>query len=56
MSAATKAWIKAETKRGQRAARLPIALGMAQVLAAIAQAACAARLLTAVLGKNFGGL
>jgi ATP-binding cassette subfamily C protein CydD len=49
MSAATKAWIKAEQKRGQRAAKLPIALGAAQVALGIAQAFFAAQLLAALL-------
>jgi len=49
MSALTKAWIKAETTRGQRAARLPIGLGAAQIICGIGQAFCAAGLLAAVL-------
>jgi ATP-binding cassette subfamily C protein CydD len=50
MSATTKAWVKAETARGQRAAKLPIALGAAQIACGIGQAGCAAGLLAAVLG------
>jgi ATP-binding cassette subfamily C protein CydD len=49
MSALAKAWIKAETTRGQRAARLPIGLGAAQIICGIGQAFCAAGLLAAVL-------
>jgi ATP-binding cassette subfamily C protein CydD len=54
MSAATKAWIRAETKRGQRAATIPILLGAAQTMCGIGQAACAAALLAAVLGAARG--
>ncbi len=49
MSAETKAWVRAEQKRGQSAARVPILLGMAQVGLGIGQAWCAAYLLAAVL-------
>ena len=42
-------WIKAEQALGFRAARWAMALGVAQTLAAIAQAACAAALLAAML-------
>jgi ATP-binding cassette subfamily C protein CydD len=52
MSATTKAWVKAETARGQRAAKLPIALGAAQIACGIGQAGCAAGLLAAVLGAG----
>lgn len=57
MSAATKAWIKAEQKRGQRAAKLPITLGAAQVALGIAQAFFAAQLLAALLRlHHFGNI
>jgi len=49
MRSESKAWVKAEQKQGQRAARLPILLGAALVLLAIFQAFCAAQLLAAVL-------
>jgi ATP-binding cassette subfamily C protein CydD len=49
MSTVTKAWIKAEQKTGQRAARVPIGLGAAQVVLGIFQAFCLAELLAAVL-------
>ena len=49
MSSRTKAWIKAETKLGRRAATLPILSGAAQSVFGIGQAFCAARLLAAVL-------
>ena len=49
MSAESKAWIAAEQKRGMRAAAGPVALGVLQVLAAIAQIFFAAHLLAAVL-------
>ncbi len=49
MSAESKAWMAAEQKRGTRASILPVALGTAQILAAIAQVFCAAQLLSAVL-------
>src|SRR5271168_3219312 len=49
MRSESKAWVKAEQKQGQRAARLPIALGAALVLLAIFQAFCASQLLAAVL-------
>jgi ATP-binding cassette subfamily C protein CydD len=57
MSSKTKAWIKAETKLGRRAGRLPILLGALQTVCGIGQAFCAARLLAAVLhlaGRDFG--
>lgn len=50
MSAEAKSWVKAEQKRGRRAARLPIILGATQVVFGIFQAYCAAQLLAAVLG------
>jgi ATP-binding cassette subfamily C protein CydD len=49
MSTKTKAWVAAEQKRGRKASALPIALGLAQTLAAIAQIFCAAHLLAAIL-------
>jgi ATP-binding cassette subfamily C protein CydD len=49
MSAKTKAWMAAEQKRGQRAAALPVAYGIVQILAALAQVFCAAQLLAAIL-------
>ncbi len=49
MSAKTKAWMAAEQKRGRRTAFLPVAFGAAQILAAIFQVFCAARLLTEIL-------
>ncbi len=49
MTSRTKAWIKAEQKRGRRAATLPILLGAVQTVLGIGQALCAARLLAAVL-------
>jgi ATP-binding cassette subfamily C protein CydD len=49
MSAATKAWMKAEIAKGRRAAAIPVALGGAQILGGIAQAFCAAALLAAIL-------
>jgi ATP-binding cassette subfamily C protein CydD len=49
MKSKTRAWVAAEQKRGQRAAVLPVALGAAQVVAAIAQVFSAAQLLAAVL-------
>ncbi|HQT45985.1 MAG TPA: thiol reductant ABC exporter subunit CydD [Acidocella sp.] len=57
MSAASKAWIKSEQKRGKRAAKLPIALGGAQVALGIAQAFFAAQLLAALLRlAHFGNV
>jgi ATP-binding cassette subfamily C protein CydD len=56
MSANTKAWVKAEIARGQRAGKLPIGLGAAQILCGIGQAGCAARLLAAVLGTAPRGI
>jgi len=56
MSANTKAWVKAEIARGQRAGKLPIGLGAAQILCGIGQAGCAARLLAAVLGAAPRGI
>jgi hypothetical protein len=49
MSAESKAWMAAEQRRGRRAAMLPVGLGAAQILAAIAQVFFAAQLLSAVL-------
>ena len=49
MSFRTKAWIRAEIQLGRRAATLPILFGAAQTVFGIGQAACAARLLAAVL-------
>jgi ATP-binding cassette subfamily C protein CydD len=49
MSAESKAWMAAEQKRGMRAATMPVALGVLQIIAAIAQLFCAAHLLAAVL-------
>ncbi len=49
MSAETKAWVRAEQKRGKAAARLPVLLGAGQVALGIGQAWCAAYLLAAVL-------
>jgi len=45
-----KVWIKAEQKRGMRAAAWPIFLGGTAIVLGVAQAAAAARLLGAVLG------
>ncbi len=56
MSARTKAWVKAETSRGQRAAKLPVGLGAAQIFCGILQAACAAGLLATVLGAAGRGI
>ncbi len=44
-----KAWVAAEIKLGQKAARLPVAIGAAQIICAIIQAFCAAHLLAAIL-------
>ncbi len=55
MDAQSKAWVRAEISQGRRAARLPLALGAAQVLGGVAQAICAAQLLAAVLGFQPGG-
>jgi ATP-binding cassette subfamily C protein CydD len=44
-----KAWVAAEIKLGQRAARLPIAFGAAQIICGIIQAFCTAHLLAAIL-------
>lgn len=49
MSFRTKAWVKAEIQLGRRAATLPILFGAVQTIFGIGQAACAARLLAAVL-------
>jgi hypothetical protein len=49
MSAESKAWIKAEQRRGLRTALLPAGFGAAQILAALGQMFCAAHLLAAVL-------
>jgi hypothetical protein len=49
MRSNTKAWVAGEQKRGMRAAAVPALLGTLQILAAIAQVACAAHLLAAVL-------
>lgn len=49
MSVNSKAWIAAEQRRGTRAAAAPVAFGTLQILAAIAQVYCAARLLALVL-------
>jgi ATP-binding cassette subfamily C protein CydD len=50
MNAKTKAWVKAEIRLGQRAAMLPVGLGLGQIVAAMSQAFCAAWLLAAGLG------
>jgi ATP-binding cassette subfamily C protein CydD len=50
MSAKTRPWIRAEIKRGQKAAIRPVALGIGQICFAILQAFCAARLLAALFG------
>jgi ATP-binding cassette subfamily C protein CydD len=44
-----KAWVAAEIKIGQKAARQPVMFGAAQMICGIFQAFCAARLLAAVL-------
>jgi ATP-binding cassette subfamily C protein CydD len=44
-----KAWVAAEIKLGQKAARLPVAYGAAQIACGIIQAFCAAHLLAAIL-------
>lgn len=49
MSAATKAWVKAEQKRGARAARLAVLAGLGQVFAGIGQVFCLGRLLAMIL-------
>ncbi len=49
MSRRSNPWVKAEQKLGFRAARVPILLALLPVLCGIAQAACAAALLAAVL-------
>ncbi len=49
MSAESKAWIKAEQRRGLRTALLPAGFGAAQILAALGQIFCAAHLVAAVL-------
>jgi ATP-binding cassette subfamily C protein CydD len=49
MNSEAKTWVKIEQKKGQRAARMPIFLGAAQVVLGILQTFCAARLLAAVL-------
>jgi ATP-binding cassette subfamily C protein CydD len=57
MTDEAKAWVKAEQRIGQRAARLPIALAAFQVIFGILQAFCAARLLAAMLHvwpRDFG--
>jgi ATP-binding cassette subfamily C protein CydD len=55
MSAATKAWVKSEQKRGQRAAKLPVTLGAVQIVLGIFQAFWAAQLLAAVLRLSYFG-
>jgi ATP-binding cassette subfamily C protein CydD len=49
MSAATKAWVKAEQKLGGKAARLPVAVGLLQIFAGLAQVFCSSHLLALVL-------
>lgn len=49
MSAATKAWVKAEQKRGAKAARLPVLAGLGQVFAGIGQVYCLGHLLALIL-------
>jgi ATP-binding cassette subfamily C protein CydD len=44
-----KAWVAAEIKRGQQAARLPVMIGAAQIACGIIQVFCAAHLLAAIL-------
>jgi ATP-binding cassette subfamily C protein CydD len=44
-----KAWVAAEIKLGQKAARLPVMFGAAQIACGIIQAFCAAHLLAAIL-------
>jgi len=56
MSDATKLWVKAETRLAQRGALLPVACGVLQIAAAIAQAFCAAQLLADILGFGRGGV
>jgi ATP-binding cassette subfamily C protein CydD len=52
MSDLTKAWIKAEQKRGFVTAKIPVLLGSAAALLAIVQAFCAANLLALVLAAH----
>jgi len=44
-----KSWVAAEIKLGQKAARIPVALGAAQIMCGIIQVFCAAHLLAAIL-------
>jgi ATP-binding cassette subfamily C protein CydD len=49
MSAATKAWVKAEQRLGSKAARLPVAVGLLQIFAGVGQVFCISHLLAFVL-------
>ncbi len=54
---AGRAWVAGEIRLGQKAARLPVAFGTAQIVCGILQVFCAARLLAAVLlpaGRSAG--
>jgi ATP-binding cassette subfamily C protein CydD len=53
MSAATKAWVKAEQKLGAQAARLPVAVGLLQILSGIGQVYCLGHLLAFILVPLF---
>ncbi|OYV33269.1 MAG: thiol reductant ABC exporter subunit CydD [Acidocella sp. 20-61-6] len=49
MSAKTKAWVAAEKKIGRKAALVPVAFGLGQIMAGVGQVFFAANLLAAVL-------
>lgn len=53
MSAATKAWVKSEQRRGARAARLPVTVGLVQIFAGIGQVYCLGHLLSFILVPMF---
>jgi ATP-binding cassette subfamily C protein CydD len=53
MTAETKAWIKAERKLGAKAARLPILVGLLQIMAGVGQVYCLGHLLAYILVPMF---